>query len=400
MKSRLLLVLVIAALLLSLVAAACTTEEEAEGPIKIGALLGLTGFISSDEHHVRNGIELAFDEVDYEIAGREVKLIIEDIGSDTAICLEKVKKLNEMDNVNLVLGPYLSSHALAIRDYIHDNELITISHLAATEKLVTEEAYSDYFFRTAHCSGYQPAAVAAYIAYYDKGYRKAVAFAPDYVYGWDEVAGFKRVFEGLGGEVIMETYTPLGNADFGPYMATIDVENADFITTCLFAEDSVLFIKALEDYGILDKLPVFCHECCVVEYPQLAAQGDSAIGIEDACHYSPVLDTPENNRFKQAIWDKFQEEANFYTESGYTAAKAAILAIEAVDGNIEDTEAMIEALENLEFEAPRGPLRFELHSPVQNVYHRIVEKVDGKLQNTVLATYPDIGPLWGPEELQ
>jgi ABC-type branched-subunit amino acid transport system substrate-binding protein len=171
MKAKPILILVMTALLLSLVAAACTTDEdvaeptatpeatdtevptqEPEGPIKIGALLGITGGISSDEEQSLMGIEMALDEADYEVAGREIELIVEDVQMDAAICLEKVKKLNEMDNVDLVIGPYLTSQGLAIRDYIDENGLLTISHVCSSPRFIEEE-YSDYFFRSSHTSG-------------------------------------------------------------------------------------------------------------------------------------------------------------------------------------------------------------------------------------------------------
>jgi branched-chain amino acid transport system substrate-binding protein len=221
----------------------------------------------------------------------------------------------------------------------------------------------------------------------------------DYAAGHTELEGFKEVFEALGGTVIQEIYTPMNTADYGPYMAMIDVENADFVWAFHWGGDAIRLVTSLDDYGIKDKLSMF-FSAAPVEFSWLAPQGDSALGIEDASHYSTALNTTENTIFAQAIWDSYQEPATLYTEHGYVAARMAILALQAVDGDVEDVDSLIEAIENLEFEAPRGPIKFELHTPVQNVYHRVVERVDGELQNTVIDTYPDIGPYWLPEELR
>ena len=81
--------------------------------------------------------------------------------------------------------------------------------------------------------------------------------------------------------------------------------------------------------------------------------------------------------------------------NGYTAAKVAILGLQAVQGNVEDKDKLVVAIEKLKLESPRGSFRFGAdHHPIHNVYLRRVEKVDGKLQNTVLETYPDIGTNW------
>ena len=51
--------------------------------------------------------------------------------------------------------------------------------------------------------------------------------------------------------------------------------------------------------------------------------------------------------------------------------------------------------------AQSGPISVDQWgNPVQNIYVRKVEKVDGKLQNTVIATFPAVGQFWkyNPEE--
>lgn len=396
MKTKLLFIFVVVALIGSLISAACCPE--AKPSIKIGVLLDLTGLMATGETESLHGIELALDEVNYEVAGREIQLIVEDYAGDPALCLTKVKKLREMDGVDLIIGPYLTSAGLAIRDYIHENKLLTIFHICSSPAFIEEEA-SPYIFRSSYNSANQGTAVGAYIAYEVKGYRKAVCMALDYTAGYDEVAGFKEVFEGLGGEVIQEIYTPMGTLDYGTEVLKIDVDNADFVWSFHYAGDAIRLVQALDDYGIKAMLPMFVT-AATVEFSWLAPMGDSALGIESVSHYSEALNTTENMRFAQAIWDEYQEDATLMSEHGYVAARMAILALQEVDGDVEDVDGLIEALENLEFEAPRGPIKFELHSPVHNVYYRVVERVNGELQNTVIDTYPDIGPYWLPPELQ
>jgi branched-chain amino acid transport system substrate-binding protein len=187
--------------------------------------------------------------------------------------------------------------------------------------------------------------------------------------------------------------------DYAPYMAQIDAENTDFIWSFHLGGDAIRFVQALDEYGIKDEVPVLCSPATVSE-GWLAPMGDAALGIESTTNYSPVLDTPENAEFAQALWDKDQLRPTIPIEHGYVAARMAILALEEMDGDVDDLDSLIEALENLEFEAPRGPVKFEQHTPVQNLYHRVVERVDGELQNTVVGTYPDIGPVWVPAGLE
>src|SRR5574341_919204 len=72
-------------------------------PIKIGALLPLTGALMNQGPHVRAGIQLALEHYGYEVAGRKVELIIEDSATDPTTALDKARKLVERDNVRMII---------------------------------------------------------------------------------------------------------------------------------------------------------------------------------------------------------------------------------------------------------------------------------------------------------
>jgi len=71
-------------------------------------------------------------------------------------------------------------------------------------------------------------------------------------------------------------------------------------------------------------------------------------------------------------------------------------------GNVEDKNEFMKALRNVNISnAPRGPMRLDDYGNiVQNMYVRKVEKVNGKYQNTVIHTFPNVSQFWKykPEE--
>jgi len=77
-------------------------------------------------------------------------------------------------------------------------------------------------------------------------------------------------------------------------------------------------------------------------------------------------------------------------------------AAKAVGGRVEDRAAFMAALRAVEInDAPRGPVKMDPYgNPTQNIYIRKVERVGGKLQNTVIYTYPAVSQFWkyNPEE--
>jgi branched-chain amino acid transport system substrate-binding protein len=80
----------------------------------------------------------------------------------------------------------------------------------------------------------------------------------------------------------------------------------------------------------------------------------------------------------------------------YTAGKWLVRAIETLNGSVEDPARLLEALRAVKVEdVPRGPVEAdEFGSPVENVYIRRVERVNGELQNTVIATLPRVSQFW------
>jgi len=67
-----------------------------------------------------------------------------------------------------------------------------------------------------------------------------------------------------------------------------------------------------------------------------------------------------------------------------------------VGGKVEDRAALLAALRRVDIkDTARGPLSVDAHgNPVQTIYIRKVERVGGKLQNTVVATYPAVSQFW------
>ena len=46
-------------------------------------------------------------------------------------------------------------------------------------------------------------------------------------------------------------------------------------------------------------------------------------------------------------------------------------------------------------DVPRGPVKFdEYGNPIENIYVRKVERVGGRLQNTVIYTFPAVSQFW------
>src|SRR2546430_13561518 len=81
MRPRLGMVVVALAALTLLLAGERPTWAQ-RGPIKVALLVPTTGALSANGRDMINGLELYFEEQKYRLAGREIKLIVEDDRSE------------------------------------------------------------------------------------------------------------------------------------------------------------------------------------------------------------------------------------------------------------------------------------------------------------------------------
>ncbi|HTU00272.1 MAG TPA: hypothetical protein VMG58_00600, partial [Candidatus Sulfotelmatobacter sp.] len=86
----------------------------------------------------------------------------------------------------------------------------------------------------------------------------------------------------------------------------------------------------------------------------------------------------------------------YYSEGTYVAGLIMKEALQAIGGDIEDGTKFLAAVRKVDLsDVPRGPMKFDDYgNPIENIYVRKVEKVNGRLQNTVIQTFPNVSQFW------
>ena len=371
--------------------------QASKEPIKIGLLNPLSGPLAVNGIEINEAIRLYWeDEMGLKVAGRPVRLIVEDTESKPDVGLTKTRRLVELEKVHLILGPVNSAVGVAIRDYIHERRVPVII-TQATANVLTNERASPYLFRSAMSSYQQEAAGGWYVAA-KLGHKRIAVVALDYVAGHEQADGFIKTFMESGGQSVEKVYMPLGTMDVAPYMTRIQNKAGQFdaVVGILWGPTAPQWVKAWKEYGLKEKLPLLTLGS-TVEESFLPLQGDAALGILSWLSYSPVLETAENKRFVQAFGRRYSKWPSYNNHLGYLAAKASGEALRAINGNVEDQPRFLEAVRRVRFEAPGGPFRFdEKQNAIIPTYIRRVDKVGGKLQNTVIDAIHDVDQFWKP----
>src|SRR5262249_32648561 len=199
-------------------------------------------------------------------------------------------------------------------------------------------------------------------------------------FGWERVGGFHKSFEDNGGQIVQKLWVPLNVQDYSPYLTQIK-RDADAVFVVALGRWTLLFAKEYAASGLRGRIPLIAGGTYTDEHvlPQL---GDESVGVISAHHYSAALDTPANKRFRPAFEKACHRVPSFYSESCYTGARVISEALKTVGGMAEDRGGLMVALRRVVIgDAPRGPVRMDRYgNPIENIYIRRVERVDGKLQ--------------------
>src|SRR5438105_13304577 len=376
------------ALLAALFATAALAQQE---PLRIGFLTVRTGPLAAGGRQMEEGINLFLKERNNTLSGRKVQITFADTAGQPAQAKTKAQELVERERVHIIVGPLATFEALAIDDYVLQAKVPLLPPMSAAQNDLAQQRKSDYVIHT-----YGTAAQAMYAMgdYAAKKLRlkRVSMIADDFTYGHEGAAGFHRVFEDAGGRVVQKLWPPLNVPDYGSFIGQLKT-NVDCIYAGFAGSNPLRFRRTYREYGLAK--PVFGNPTLVDE-GILKNMGDEALGVYSASWYTVDRDTPDNRRFVEAIQREYKVTPGFYTAGTYTAGLWLEEALKLAKGKFEDKAALVNALHEVKLEhGPMGPIRLgEYGKPILTIYIRKVERKNGELVNTTIATYPEVSQFW------
>jgi branched-chain amino acid transport system substrate-binding protein len=362
--------------------AAPAVLAQANAPIRIGFLNTFTGGLAYAGQAHTNGANLYFDSINWTVAGRKIELIKEDDQFNPQVGLQKVKKLVESDNVDLVMGVQASNVALAVLNYMKQQKAFYVVTGAGTDA-ITWDRYP-YLFRTSISTYQLSTPMANYV--YDNLGKEVVTTASDYAGGRDVMAQFKGPYVAKGGKVLKEIWPPLGTTDFSAYLTDIKSINPPVTYDFMPGADAVRFIQQYSEFGLKEHAPLTGFT--IIDSQTVSALGKAAIGIISALTFVDTVDNPEAKKFVADYRGKFNGSPDLFADYAYVGAKVIADAIQAVGGNTSDKDKLAEAMAKVQFKAPRGPFRFDpvTHNPIQDIYICQVVEAGDKITTKILST--------------
>ena len=317
--------------------------EDKSGEIFIGVVLPLTGHLASTGELMKQGLDLALNEInngsrELELAPTgKLKFIIEDDTSTPEGAVDAFNKLIDEDGVSVILGPATSSATRAAFPIAQENEIVAMSPTAGARGL---GAIGDFVFRVPLATDVS-ALKDVEITYTKLGYQRVATLYDDTdLFSTDRDTALREAFTANGIEVLTAEVFQSGETDFSAQLARIQVLNPDVIfVSALPPEKPGILIQA-HQLGISATFIVSSLTDVEVETAGAAAEG--AITFTG---WLPTDDTPGNPAFVQNYSEKFGMAPNAFAAVSY--ASVYILAEAITNAQSADSTAVRDALANI-----------------------------------------------------
>jgi branched-chain amino acid transport system substrate-binding protein len=352
------------------------TPADAQEKIKIGVLVTTSGPAAALGQQVRDGFALAIKDLGGKMAGREVEVVNADDELKPDGAVVKVRGLLERDKVDFVVGPIFSNILQAIHRPVTESKTFLISPNAGPSSYAGKEC-NPFFYVTSYQND-QVHEVLGKVAQ-DRGYKRVYLLVPNYQAGKDSVAGFKLDYKG---EIVEETYMPLGSLDFQVELSKIASLKPDALFTFMPGGMGVNLVKQYKQAGAT--VPVL--SAFTVDESTLPAQQDAAVGMFGGANWAPNLDNPQSKKFVAAYEAAYNGVPGTYAMQAYDAAMLIDSAVKAVKGDLSNKDAVAAALKKAEFTSLRGQFKFSNNGyPIQDFYlTKVAKRPDGKFQTEIV----------------
>lgn len=325
--------------------------------IKIGVAAALSGGAAQYGAAIRNGFQLAADEINAAggIGGNKIVLAIEDEQGKKEDAINAFKKLIFQDKVLMTFGPTLSNSALAAHPIAQASKTVAFG-TSTTADGVT--AIGDYVFRNAVTEAdVLPETLRVAIKHANVK-KVAVLYGNDDAFTKSGYDNFKKALEESKVAVTSTETFAKGDVDFKAQLTKIKASNPDAIVlSALLAEGAPVMVQARQ-LGL--NVPFIGGNGMNSTKVFELAKGSSD-NLYVGSPWSASNATPENTKFQKAYNEKYKAAPDQFAAQAYDGLYLVAQALKSVKltGNLSsDRSALRDALPNVKWTGATGAFTF------------------------------------------
>ena len=309
-------------------------------PIKVGFVGGLTGRNAALGVDGRDGVLLAFDEINETggIQGRPLELVIRDDLATPEGAIAADQELID-EQVVAIIGHMTSETMMGAWPLVEQSGVVFFSPTVSTPQI---SGIDDNFFRLMPANSYQAKRLAAYAAD-ELGLTSVVAF-----YDEDNLAytltyhdEFAKRFDASGGQILKDfPFSSASEPDFRAMLAQAKSLSPDSIFIVAPAIDTALIAQQARLLGF--EIPILVSNWSLTA--DLIQNGGQAVeGVLAITTHPENNQSPKYVEFKQRFQDRYGRQPTFGAGYGYETALILAAALEKTKGQPEGLrEALLE----------------------------------------------------------
>lgn len=325
-------------------------EEE---PIKIGAVLSMTGFASIYGQNSQDGLELALKEINDAggVLGRPIKIVYEDDTTNGRTAVTAAQKLISVDKVVALIGGTWDLSLEPIVPVADSAKLIIINPSTGNTK--EDSRLSPYLFRTFPSVPYQVNKYEPVLL--KENINTIVIFRNDGPWAFAQKNTLQKLMEKNGGKLIADFAGPnIDNNDFRTEVTKLKELRPDAIYLALGFNDAANVVKRMNEQGVYAK--ILSSEGSLKD-----ALNKNLLQPSDAEGAYFTDSSPIDPEFISKYKAMFGKNPDITTDLAYAALKLLAQAYQAT--GTTDTETVREYLQNLPLFDANGDA-----TPIVNIY--------------------------------
>lgn len=358
-------------------------QVHAAEPLRIGVAVGLSGANSVVAPAVVQASQLAVEEINAAggILGRKVELEIADDASGAVGAQKAFDTLVFQKKVSAVIAMETSAARNAALPVINRGKLPYIY-----TSFYEGRSCNPWMYVNGWVPEQQVAPMVDFLAK-NRNAKNFFLVGNDYAFGRGMLAFTRKYIEQQGGKVVGEEYLPIDGSDWTSVLSKLRSAKADaLISATAGGAPNVSLAKQLKAAGLS-----LAYGNLAVDEGTARTMGTDAQGMLLSASYLTGIDTPENNRFMQAMQKKFGAEMktpNELSEPQYEAFHLFKAAVEKAGST--DAALVIRALAEVSFNGPRGVIQMNRsrHTPLAMRLGQV--QADGTVK--VLETFEKVDP--------
>ena len=354
---------VVAGLAASYVGASFSSAHAADGPIRFGLPLSLTGALADAGEKADQGMAMCVEAVNarggIKVGGaaRKLELVKYDYQSETNRAVQLTQRLITVDKVDFIFAPYGSGDTKATAVVAERYGIPMMAWSAATESV-----YDQNFKNLFGILFPNKAIVEAEVRYFKKAVpdaKRMAIVAMNSLYPKSIAAAMKKAAEAGGFEVVFDDLYSPGSGDFSNLLTQIKNAKPDWIYVSGYTQDLILVRRQMADVGVA-KIVTMTAGPTYPEYTAnlkgLAENITSDAWWHDSANYKDNYIFGSTGEYAKAFEAKYKKMPS-YLEAAATAG-CEILA-QAIEGaNSTKPEDVRAALKGKTFDTFYGPVRF------------------------------------------